>query len=60
QETSRAGIFAAGDVTDTPFKQLVISAGEGAKAGLAAYNYVQRLKGKPVVRSDWKTLLTNK
>ncbi|MFN4336511.1 MAG: NAD(P)/FAD-dependent oxidoreductase [Candidatus Nitrosocaldus sp.] len=57
QETSRAGIFAAGDVTDTQFKQLVISAGEGAKAGLAAYNYVQRLKGKPLVRSDWKTLL---
>lgn len=60
QETSRAGIFAAGDVTDTQFKQLVISAGEGAKAGLAAYNYVQRLKGKPVVRSDWKTLLSSK
>lgn len=57
QETSRAGIFAAGDVTDTEFKQLVISAGEGAKAGLAAYNYVQRLKGRPAVRSDWKTLL---
>ncbi|MEM0367051.1 MAG: FAD-dependent oxidoreductase [Candidatus Nitrosocaldus sp.] len=57
QETSRAGIFAAGDVTDTQFKQLVISAGEGAKAGLVAYNYVQRLKGKPVIMSDWKTLL---
>lgn len=57
QETSRAGIFAAGDVTDTQFKQLVISAGEGAKAGLVAYNYVQRLKGRPVVRTDWKTLL---
>lgn len=39
--TSCAGIFAAGDVTTVPFKQTVISAGEGAKAALAAYNYLQ-------------------
>ncbi len=38
--TSVAGIFAAGDVTDVPFKQIVISAGDGAKAALAAYDYI--------------------
>ena len=39
-QTSHPGIFAAGDVTTVPFKQTVISAGEGAKAALAAYNYL--------------------
>ena len=39
-QTTHAGIFAAGDVTTVPFKQTVISAGEGAKASLAAYNYI--------------------
>lgn len=37
---SLPGIFAAGDVTDTPYKQLIIAAGEGAKATLSAYNYL--------------------
>lgn len=40
-QTSCTGIFAAGDVTTIPFKQTVISAGEGAKAALACYNYLQ-------------------
>lgn len=40
QETSSAGIFAAGDLTDTAYKQAVISASEGAKAALSAYAYV--------------------
>lgn len=39
-QTSRLGIFAAGDVTDTPEKQIVISAGEGARAALSAYRYL--------------------
>ncbi len=39
--TSREGIFAAGDVSNIIFKQTVISAGEGAKAGLEAYKYVK-------------------
>lgn len=39
-QTSCAGILAAGDITTVPFKQTVISAGEGAKAALAAYNYL--------------------
>lgn len=35
--TSVPGIYAAGDVTTTPFKQIIISMGEGAKAALAAF-----------------------
>jgi NADH-dependent peroxiredoxin subunit F len=38
--TSVAGIFAAGDVTDVPDKQIVIAAGDGAKAALAAFRYL--------------------
>lgn len=41
-ETNVPGIFAAGDVTDVPEKQIVIAAGEGAKAALAAFNYLSR------------------
>jgi alkyl hydroperoxide reductase subunit F len=39
--TSQAGIFAAGDVTNILHKQLVIAAGEGAKAALSAYEYLK-------------------
>ncbi len=39
--TSVAGIFAAGDATTVPYKQMVIAAGEGAKAALSAYDYIQ-------------------
>jgi alkyl hydroperoxide reductase subunit F len=39
-KTSEQGIFAAGDVTDVPFKQIIIAGGEGAKAALAACNYI--------------------
>ncbi len=39
-ETSTPGIFAAGDITDSPYKQAVISAGEGAAAALTAYSYI--------------------
>jgi alkyl hydroperoxide reductase subunit F len=38
--TDIPGLFAAGDVTDVPHKQIIISAGEGAKAALSAYNYL--------------------
>jgi len=41
-ETSVAGIFAAGDVTDLPFKQYAIAAGEGAKAALSVHVYLQK------------------
>ena len=53
-ETSHVGIFAAGDSTNMPYKQVIIAAGEGAKAGISAYNYLQRLAGKPGIRADWK------
>lgn len=43
-ETSQAGIFAAGDVTQVPYKQIIIAAGEGAKAALSANDYLNRLK----------------
>lgn len=39
-QTTQPGIFAAGDMTSVPFKQTVISAGEGAKAALSAYNFL--------------------
>lgn len=42
--TSQAGIFAAGDVTDVVEKQIVIAAGEGAKAALSAYDYLIKRK----------------
>jgi len=38
--TSIEGLFGAGDVTAVPHKQIVIAAGEGAKAALSAYNYL--------------------
>ena len=41
--TSREGIWAAGDVTDEVFKQNNISAGDGVKAALSAYMYLQSL-----------------
>jgi thioredoxin reductase (NADPH) len=50
-ETSRPGVFAAGDVTNTLFKQIVVAAGEGAKAGLSAYNYLHGLDSEIVI--DW-------
>lgn len=54
--TSTEGVFAAGDVTDVPYKQAIISAGQGAIAALSAYNYLQRLKGKPAIRADWRSV----
>ena len=42
--TSRQGIFAAGDITDDPFKQNNISMGDGVKAALSAYAYLLKRK----------------
>ena len=39
-QTSADGIYACGDVTTVPYKQIVISMGEGAKASLAAFEYL--------------------
>ena len=41
--TSAAGIFAGGDATTTPYKQIVIAMGEGAKAALSAFDHLIRL-----------------
>lgn len=41
-QTSIPGVFAAGDCTTTPFKQIVIAVGEGAKASLGAFDYLIR------------------
>lgn len=41
-QTSAEGIFAAGDVTNTPYKQIIIAAGEGAKAALSASEYINK------------------
>ena len=43
-KTSAPGIFAAGDCTTVPFKQIVIALGEGAKASLSAFDYLIRLQ----------------
>jgi alkyl hydroperoxide reductase subunit F len=40
--TSVPGVFAAGDVTTVPYKQIVIAMGEGSKAGLSAFDYLIR------------------
>ncbi len=42
--TAVPGLFAAGDVTDSPEKQIIIAAGEGAKAALQVQRYLNRLK----------------
>jgi alkyl hydroperoxide reductase subunit F len=41
-QTSVPGIFAAGDVTTAPYKQIVIALGDGAKAALGAFDYLIR------------------
>lgn len=41
-ETNVKGVFAAGDCTTVPYKQIIISAGEGAKAALSAFDYLIR------------------
>ena len=40
--TSAPGVFAAGDATTAPFKQIIIAAGEGAKAALSAFDHLMR------------------
>jgi len=41
-QTSMPGVFAAGDATTVPFKQIIIAAGDGAKAALAAFDHLIR------------------
>jgi alkyl hydroperoxide reductase subunit F len=42
--TDVAGIFAAGDVTDVPEKQIIVAAGEGAKTVLSVFRYLSQLR----------------
>jgi alkyl hydroperoxide reductase subunit F len=44
-ETNVPGIFAAGDVTDVFAKQIIVACGEGAKAAIAAFDYLNRTDG---------------
>ena len=53
-KTTHPAIFAAGDATHIPYKQIISACGDGATAGLSAFNYVEKLKGRPGVRADWK------
>ncbi len=47
--TNVPGVFAAGDCTTVPYKQIVIAAGDGSKAALSAFDYLIR---QPVVVSE--------
>lgn len=44
-ETSMPGVFAAGDATTVPYKQIIIAMGDGAKASLSAFDYLIRQDG---------------
>jgi alkyl hydroperoxide reductase subunit F len=48
-QTSVPGVFAAGDCTNVPFKQIVIALGEGAKASLSAFDHLIRSSVTPAV-----------
>lgn len=52
--TSLEGVFAAGDCTTVPFKQIVIAAGEGSKAALSAFDYLIRssVQAAPVAEAQ--------
>lgn len=43
-ETNLPGVYAAGDVTNTPFKQISVASGQGAIAALSAIEYINKLK----------------
>jgi alkyl hydroperoxide reductase subunit F len=42
-QTSVPGVFAAGDVTTVPYKQIIIAMGEGSKAALGAFDHLIRM-----------------
>ena len=55
-QTSKPGIFAAGDVTDVYAEQVLIAVGEGAKAALSAYEYLlsQPVEETTAVVDEWR------
>jgi len=48
--TNKPGIYAAGDLTDVPYKQIIIAMGEGAKAGLSVFEDFARGNIHPLVK----------
>ena len=48
-QTSLPGVFAAGDVTTVPFKQIIIATGDGAKAALGAFDHLMRTSAPEAV-----------
>ncbi|WP_374569018.1 alkyl hydroperoxide reductase subunit F [Ideonella sp.] len=50
-QTSVPGVFAAGDVTTVPFKQIIIAAGDGAKAALGAFDHLMRTPAPAVAHA---------
>ena len=54
--TNVPGVFAAGDCTTVPFKQIVIAAGEGAKAALSAFDHLIRTPAASVATSVSQTI----
>jgi alkyl hydroperoxide reductase subunit F len=46
-QTSLPGVFAAGDATTAPYKQIIIAMGEGAKAALSAFDHLIRIPAPP-------------
>ena len=55
-QTSVPGVFAAGDATTVPFKQIIIAAGDGAKAALGAFDYLIRRPGSRAVTRDLRRI----
>ena len=54
--TSVPGVFAAGDATTTPYKQIVIAMGGGATAALSAFDYLIRQPlAEPELEAEVKT-----
>ena len=51
-QTSVPGVFAAGDVTTVPYKQIIIAMGEGAKAALSAFDHLIRTPAPALERSE--------
>lgn len=56
--TSMPGVFAAGDVTTVPYKQIVISMGAGSTAALSAFDHLIRTQDPAQVKADNKALAT--
>ena len=50
--TSLPGVFAAGDATTVPYKQIVIAMGEGAKAALSAFDHLIRSSSPAATAAD--------